>query len=82
MTESIRNIRAVTSLQCESKLESTFVTNITKPIETQKHNAHFIGVVMGMTDSVLFFAYALCFWFGGYLIDIERYTSKYIDIEQ
>ena len=76
MAESIRSIRAVTSLQCEDKLEKSFEDNIKKPIQIQKHNAHYTGVVMGMTDSVLFFSYALCFWFGGYLIDIERYKSK------
>ena len=75
VAESIRSIRAVTSLQCEDKLEKSFEDNIKKPIQIQKHNAHYTGVVMGMTDSVLFFSYALCFWFGGYLIEKDRYRG-------
>ena len=36
---------------------------------------------MGMTDAVLFFSYALCFWFGGWLIENnDSYESKEITV--
>ena len=34
---------------------------------------------MGMTDAVLFFAYALCFWFGGWLIENEYKSIEEFD---
>lgn len=101
VSESIRNIRSVTSLQCEAELEQSFQNEISQglctviynsqlilpksnlnpvlsePVKLQKHNALMVGIFMGMTDAVLFFAYALCFWFGGWLIEKDNsYESK------
>ena len=79
VSESTKNIRTVTSLQCQDQLKSEFSKNLEKPAQQQKRKAFVVGFAMGFADSSLFLAYASCFWLGAWLIDQEIEDANEFD---
>ena len=77
VSESLRCIKTVTSLQAENHFLEKFKKESVSPTKKQKKNGFIIGGVMGLTDATLFLSYSLCFWFGAWLIDNEVVDSKY-----
>ena len=78
-SESTKNIRTVTSLQCQKSLKNEFAKNLEKPAKQQRKKAIVVGLAMGFADSSLFLAYASCFWLGAWLIDNGTYESTEFD---
>ena len=69
VSEATKNIRTVASLQCEQKIIKNFDEKLEEPVRNQFKKSTSVGLAMGMADAILFFAYAACFWLGGWLID-------------
>ena len=76
VSESIRHIKTVTSMGCESHFQARFNEGVRIPTKKQQRTSIMIGSVMEMTDATLFFSYALNFWFGAWLIDQELLSCK------
>ena len=68
VSESTKNIRTVASLQCEAAILEGFDEKLEAPVKNQFKKSMSVGLAMSMADAILFFAYAACFWLGGYLI--------------
>lgn len=66
--ESINNVRTVAGLRCENKLKTEYGDALEAPSKNSKRNAHLRGLIYGIANSFMFFAYAACFGYGGYLL--------------
>ena len=66
--EAINNVRTVAGLRCEDKIQVEYGEALEEPSKNSKRNAHLRGLVYGIANSFMFFAYACCFGYGGYLL--------------
>ena len=66
--ESINNVRTVAGLRCESYIQSEYDRALEAPSATLKKNAHIRGLLYGLANSFMFYAYAACFGYGGWLL--------------
>ncbi len=48
-----------------------YVSALSRPHVGAKKKAHIRGLIFGFAQSVPFFAYAACMYYGGYLVDNE-----------
>ncbi|XP_061771598.1 ATP-dependent translocase ABCB1-like isoform X3 [Nerophis ophidion] len=71
-TEATDNIRTVASLTREPLFESLYHNNLSVPFRNSIIKAHVQGFGFGLTQAMLYFAYAGCFYFGAWLIDKGR----------
>ncbi|XP_061918777.1 phosphatidylcholine translocator ABCB4-like isoform X3 [Entelurus aequoreus] len=71
-TEATDNIRTVASLTREPLFESLYHSNLSVPFRNSLVKAHVQGVAFGLSQAMLYFAYAGCFYFGAWLIDEGR----------
>jgi len=66
--EAITNIRTVAGLRCEAKMLQLYQSELVKPFKSGKRRAHVRGLVYGLTNAYFLFAYALCYYFGAWLL--------------
>jgi len=66
--ESITNIRTVSGLRCESKMLEMYSEELKKPHKTGKWKAHMRGFIYGFANSNFIFAYAVCYYYGSWLM--------------
>ena len=67
-TESINNIRTVTSLGCEARVLHEYEKTLEEAFVKSKWNTHFRGFILGFANSNAFLAYGVCFLYGTTLI--------------
>ncbi|XP_061918767.1 ATP-dependent translocase ABCB1-like isoform X1 [Entelurus aequoreus] len=71
-TEATDNIRTVASLTREPLFEFLYHNNLRVPFRNSLIKAHVQGVAFSISQAMLYFAYAGCFYFGAWLIDEGR----------
>ncbi len=69
--EAITNIRTVAGLRREETFTQRYVEALSGPHADAKKKAHIRGVIFGFAQSIPFFAYAACMYYGGYLVENE-----------
>ena len=76
--EAISNIRTVASLRKESHFVKEYEKALAKPHKSSQSRAHVRGIVFGFAQSVPFFAYGGCMFYGGYLVYYEGIQYKIV----
>ena len=69
--EAIANIRTVAGLRREQLFVEKYKAELSGPHDKAKKKAHLRGMVFGFAQSMPFFAYATCMYYGGYLVENE-----------
>lgn len=67
--EAITNIRTVAGLGREKTFVQKYMKELDAPHREAKRKSHIRGLVFGFAQSMPFFAYAGCMYYGGYLVD-------------
>ena len=76
--EAISNIRTVASLRKESYFVDEYQKALANPHKSSQSRAHIRGIVFGFAQSVPFFAYGGCMFYGGYLVYTEGIQYKIV----
>ena len=76
--EAISNIRTVASLRKEAYFVEEYEKALVEPHKTSTKRSHIRGVVFGFAQSVPFFAYGGCMFYGGYLVYTEGIQYKIV----
>lgn len=66
--EVVSNVRTVVSLGRETMFHTQYVELLVPSVKQAKKNTHYRGVVYGLAESVMYFAYAACMFYGGQLV--------------
>ncbi len=64
------------SLRLEERLLRRFEASLAAPHAAAQRRTHARGVVFGIAQSMPFFAYATCLFYGGHLVDTEGLEYK------
>lgn len=76
--EAITNIRTVASLRKETYFVEQYNKELARPHASSKSRSHLRGIVFGFAQSVPFFAYGGCMFYGGYLVYYEGIPYKIV----
>ncbi len=66
--ETIENIRTVASLTREQKFYESFVYELMQPYKQALCKAHVVAISFSFSQAIVFYIYALSFWYGAKLI--------------
>ena len=76
--EAISNIRTVVSLRKEKYFVEEYEKSLLEPHKTSHKRSPVRGFVFGIAQSVPFFAYGGCMFYGGYLVYTEGIQYKIV----
>jgi ABC-type bacteriocin/lantibiotic exporter with double-glycine peptidase domain len=74
--EAISNIRTVAGLGKEAYFVREYERELRGPHEISKRRSHIRGLIFGFSQSMPFFAYSGCMYYGGYLVYSEGIEYK------
>ena len=74
--EAISNIRTVAGLGKEAYFVREYERELRGPHELSKRRSHIRGLIFGFSQSMPFFAYSGCMYYGGYLVYSEGIEYK------
>ncbi|XP_051171698.1 ATP-dependent translocase ABCB1 [Leptopilina boulardi] len=66
--DAVSNIRTVVGLGIEDNMYKSYLHAMEPSLKVAKRNTHYRGLVFGLARSIIYFAYATCMYYGGYLI--------------
>ncbi|EDW61888.1 ATP-dependent translocase ABCB1 [Drosophila virilis] len=66
--EVVSNIRTVVSLGREEMFHRSYIETLSPAVKTSQKNTHYRGVMYGLANSMMFFAYAACMSYGGWCV--------------
>ncbi|XP_049583781.1 bile salt export pump isoform X2 [Syngnathus scovelli] len=69
--EALANIRTIAGLAKESSFVESYDEKLECPYKSAKKRANIYGLFFGLSQSVIFMAYAASFRYGGYLVNAE-----------
>lgn len=72
--EVVSNVRTVVSIGREQMFHKKYMELLAPSVHNAKKNTHYRGIVYGIARSLMFFAYAACMYYGGYLVIHEGIT--------
>uniref|UniRef100_H2YAP8 Uncharacterized protein n=1 Tax=Ciona savignyi TaxID=51511 RepID=H2YAP8_CIOSA len=78
VSEAIESIRTVASLNKEEFFTESYNQVLVGPYIDGKKNALIYGITFGIANSIIFFAYAASFRFGGYLVANGEMEFQYV----
>uniref|UniRef100_F6W9Y9 Uncharacterized protein n=1 Tax=Ciona intestinalis TaxID=7719 RepID=F6W9Y9_CIOIN len=78
VSEAIESIRTVASLNKEEFFTEKYNEVLVGPYIDGKKNAQIYGITFGIANSIIFFAYAASFRFGGYLVAHGEMEFQYV----
>lgn len=67
--DAVSNIRTVVGLGIEDNMYKAYLHAMEPSLDVAKRNTHYRGLVFGLARSIIYFAYATCMYYGGYLIE-------------
>ncbi|XP_077436057.1 bile salt export pump [Vanacampus margaritifer] len=70
-SEALANIRTVAGLTKESSFVESYEQKLERPYKSAKKRANIYGLFFGLSQCVIFMAYAASFRYGGYLVNAE-----------
>jgi ATP-binding cassette subfamily B (MDR/TAP) protein 1 len=76
--EAISNIRTVASLRKEEYFVEAYNKELAGPHQSNTSRSHLRGIVFGFAQSMPFFAYGGCMFYGGYLVYSEHLPYKIV----
>lgn len=74
--EAISNIRTVAGLGREKTFEELYLNALRQPHMDAKKRSHVRGLIFGFAQSVPFFAYSGCMFYGGWLVENQDLDYK------
>eukprot|EP00899_Mesostigma_viride_P013819 jgi/Mesvir1/22438/Mv17911-RA.2 len=74
MSESVANIRTVAAFTAEDKVLRLYERHLARPFKAGFRRGQVAGASYGASNFIFFCSYALCFWYGGQLIDRGEMT--------
>ncbi|XP_059085287.1 ATP-dependent translocase ABCB1-like isoform X5 [Tigriopus californicus] len=74
--EAISNIRTVAGLGRERTFEELYLAALRQPHVDAKKRSHVRGLIFGFAQSVPFFAYSGCMFYGGWLVENQDLDYK------
>lgn len=72
--EVVSNVRTVVSIGREQMFHKKYMELLAPSVQKAKKNTHYRGLVYGIARSLMFFAFAACMYYGGYLVIHEGIT--------
>ncbi|CAK8671951.1 unnamed protein product [Clavelina lepadiformis] len=78
VSEAIESIRTVVSLNKEEYFTQKYNEVLIGPYKDGKTNSQIYGLTFGIANSIIFFAYAASFRFGGYLVATGEMEFQYV----
>uniref|UniRef100_A0A3Q3DTX5 ATP-binding cassette, sub-family B (MDR/TAP), member 11a n=1 Tax=Hippocampus comes TaxID=109280 RepID=A0A3Q3DTX5_HIPCM len=70
-SEAMANIRTIAGLTKESSFVESYEQKLECPYQSAKRRANIYGLFFGLSQCVIFMAYAASFRYGGYLVNAE-----------
>ncbi|KAK4873212.1 hypothetical protein RN001_015241 [Aquatica leii] len=66
--EAINGIQTVAALGCENVFYDNYMKGIASYQQKSKRNSHFHGIIHGLSRGLMYFGYAVVFYYGSFLI--------------
>ncbi|GJQ81867.1 hypothetical protein Trydic_g9893 [Trypoxylus dichotomus] len=66
--EAVANVRTVVAMSCEEVFYTMYTAEMVPHYRKGRTSAHFRGVILGLSRSLIYFAYGIAFFYGGHLV--------------
>jgi ATP-binding cassette subfamily B (MDR/TAP) protein 1 len=76
LSEAIAGIRTVTAFEMQSRIGKIYFDQLAGPMARGTRKGFVGGAGFGLSQAIMFFAYALCFWYGSTLIANDGLSFK------
>ncbi|KAH9253392.1 hypothetical protein BASA81_008743 [Batrachochytrium salamandrivorans] len=76
LTESIGGIRTVAAFEMQGAISKLYMKQLTGPLKKAVQKGLIAGVGFGFSQAIMFFCYALAFWYGSTLVTAGTITFQ------